>query len=89
MWNVALRERVRTKKGKKRGLTYFQNGNINRRNHEILVTVQTMREGIQTVEHAQHSPSNSLRHETLPLSILRQEVSSKIGHEEAHVYSHR
>lgn len=48
-----------------------------------------MRKSLQAFEHSQHSPFNTLWHQTISLSILRQEVSSEVRYEETHLYSYR
>lgn len=50
--------------------------------------MQTVRQIVQEVLDAVHTSPHPLRHETLPLPVLREEVPPEVRHEEAHLHTH-
>lgn len=48
-----------------------------------------MREVLQTVEHTIDPSADPLGHAALPLPVLREEIPSEVGYEEAYIHTYR
>ena len=55
----------------------------------VLISVRPVWQKLQEELNAVHSPPDPLGHSTLSLPILRQEIPPEVGHEEAHLHTHR
>ena len=55
----------------------------------LVELVQAVRQDVQTLVDAVDAPIDSLGHEALPVSVLRQTLPPKVRHEEAHLHPHR
>jgi hypothetical protein len=53
------------------------------------VLVQAVRQDVQAELDLVHSPPHTLGHQALPVPVLRKEVPPEVGHEEAHLHTHR
>ena len=53
------------------------------------IRVQTVRQDVQEIVDAVNTPADPLRHEAVPVPVLRQALPPEVRHEEAHVHSHR
>jgi len=48
-----------------------------------------VRQSVSPLVDAVHAPAHPLRHATVSVPVLRQEVPPEVRHEEAHLYAHR
>lgn len=53
------------------------------------IRVQGVWEAVQTLLHSLHPPADPLKHKTVPLPVLRQEIPPEVRYEETHLHSHR
>jgi hypothetical protein len=53
------------------------------------VLVQAVRQDVQAELDLVHTPPHTLGHQALPVPVLRKEVPPEVGHEEAHLHTHR